>query len=294
MSAQAPAIRPFNMKALALIFLRLLGVAVAVVIIPIVFNMEWRNFEAIFLKVSSLRFIAQGLITTIIISLIAILASLPLATLLALGRLSTIRIIRWPCVAFIEVVRAVPLVLLMFYLYLRLPQLNLFTLTGISDRTSFLGFTLEAMLSPAAISVTLALTIYTAAVNAELLRSGILSLERGQTEAARSLGLTYAQTMRRVILPQAFRRTLAPLIAQFTILVKDTSLGSIVGFFELQRSCKRDWSELLQYSGGAVRNCSRVLRHKLSARPDKQIYRAERAIGEGETSRIMTGREDSA
>ena len=239
MSAQAPAIRRFNMKAIAMILLRLLGVAFIVVIIPIIFSMEWRNFENIFQRISSIRFITQGLITTLAVSLVAILASLPMATLLALGRLSTIRIIKWPCVAFIEVVRAVPLVLLIFYLNLRLPQMNLFALTGINGaeaRTSFVGFTLEAMLSPAAVSVALALTIYTAAVNAELLRSGILSLERGQNEAARSLGLTYAQTMRRVILPQAFRRTLAPLIAQFTILVKDTSLGSIVGFFELQRA----------------------------------------------------------
>jgi ABC-type amino acid transport system permease subunit len=81
----------------------------------------------------------------------------------------------------------------------------------------------------------IALTIYTAAVNAELLRSGILSLDRGQFEASRALGLSYWQMMRRVILPQAFRRTIAPLIAQFTIVVKDTSLGSIIGFFELQR-----------------------------------------------------------
>jgi His/Glu/Gln/Arg/opine family amino acid ABC transporter permease subunit len=236
MSAQSPTIRRFNLKAVALILLRLLGVAFIVVLIPIAFNMEWRNFEKIFQKASSIRFITQGLIATITISLVAILASLPIATMLALGRLSAIRMIRWPCIVFIEVVRAVPLVLLIFYLNLRLPQLNLFTMTGIKDTTSFIGFTLEAILSPAAISVALALTIYTSAVNAELLRSGILSLERGQNEAARSLGLTYAQTMRRVILPQAFRRTLAPLIAQFTILVKDTSLGSIVGFFELQRS----------------------------------------------------------
>jgi ABC-type amino acid transport system permease subunit len=88
------------------------------------------------------------------------------------------------------------------------------------------------------IAVIIALTLYTAAVNAELLRSGIVSLERGQNEAARSLGLTYWQTMRKVILPQAYRRTLAPLIAQFTILVKDTSLGSIIGFIELQRTAR--------------------------------------------------------
>ena len=78
------------------------------------------------------------------------------------------------------------------------------------------------------LAVAVSLTLYTAAVNAELLRAGILSLDRGQTEAARSLGLSYWQTMRLVILPQAFRRILAPLIAQFTILLKDSSLGAII------------------------------------------------------------------
>lgn len=237
MSAQAQAANPrFNVRAIALILLRLAGVALVVVLIPIAFNMEWRNFEKIFQKASSLRFIALGLVATVTVSLFAIVVSLPLATALALGRLSTIRLIRWPCVAFIEVVRAVPLILLIFYINLRLPGLDVFQRMGVGDTTTFEGRALQIVLSPAGLTVAIALTLYTAAVNAELLRSGILSLERGQTEAARSLGLNYAQTMRRVILPQAFRRTLAPLIAQFTILVKDTSLGSIIGFLELKRS----------------------------------------------------------
>jgi ABC-type amino acid transport system permease subunit len=81
--------------------------------------------------------------------------------------------------------------------------------------------------------VTSALTLYTAAVNAELIRAGIAALDRGQTEAARSLGLGYWQTMRYVVLPQTYQRVLPPLVAQFTILLKDTSLGSIIGMTEL-------------------------------------------------------------
>ena len=99
----------------------------------------------------------------------------------------------------------------------------------------YFSIVLTAIFSRAGLATAISLMIYTAAVNAELLRSGILSLDRGQTEAARSLGFSYWQTMRLVILPQAFRRILAPLIAQFTILLKDTSLGSIIGFVELQR-----------------------------------------------------------
>jgi len=238
MSAQVPAIgrMKLNWRGISLTLLRLIGVAIVVVLIPIAFNMEWRNFEKIFQKATSLRFIALGLTATVIVSLVAIIVSLPLATGLALGRLSRNRLIRVPCVTFIEVVRAIPLVLLIFYINLRLPGLDTFQKLGIGGTDSFIGRAVQIILSPAGLATMLALTIYTAAVNAELLRSGILSLDRGQTEAARSLGLSYAQTMRRVILPQAFRRTLAPLIAQFTILVKDTSLGSIIGFLELKRS----------------------------------------------------------
>jgi ABC-type amino acid transport system permease subunit len=95
---------------------------------------------------------------------------------------------------------------------------------------------LGSLLSQAGLAVVIALTLYTAVVNAELIRAGMASLDRGQFEAARSLGMSYWQMMRLVILPQTFRRVLPPLIAQFTTLVKDTSLGSIIGFVELQRA----------------------------------------------------------
>ncbi|HYF63155.1 MAG TPA: amino acid ABC transporter permease, partial [Herpetosiphonaceae bacterium] len=106
------------------------------------------------------------------------------------------------------------------------------------EPNGFLNIVLTAIFSQEGMAVVVALTLYTAAVNAELLRSGILSLDSGQTEAARSLGLDYWQTMRHIVLPQAYRRTLAPLIAQFTILVKDTSLGTIIGFIELLRRAR--------------------------------------------------------
>ena len=240
MATRAESIRRgTNWWALLSVALKVLGLLLFVILIPIAFNMEWRNFERIFQKFSSLRFLSLGALATIVVSLVAILASLPLATGLALGRLSPFRFIRWIAIPYIEVIRALPLLLLIFYISLRFSdQLGVFQRMGIGDTESYFGRAAQIILSQAGLTVMVALTLYTAAVNAELLRSGILSLDRGQTEAARSLGLTYWQTMRRVILPQAFRRTLAPLIAQFTILVKDTSLGSIIGFIELQRSAR--------------------------------------------------------
>lgn len=242
MAVQAQEVRvprsTFNWRPVLIVLLQLIGAALFLVLVPLAFGMEWRNFERIFTKASSLRFLSLGLIATIAVSLISILLSLPLATGLALGRLSKVRLVKWPCVAFIELVRALPLLLLIFYINLRFPGLNIFAGLLGEPSAEYFQRAAQIIFGEKGLAVILALTLYTSAVNAELLRSGILSLDRGQNEASRSLGLTYWQTMRKVILPQAYRRTLAPLIAQFTILVKDTSLGSIIGFIELQRSAR--------------------------------------------------------
>jgi len=224
---------------------QILGALLLVVLIPIVFGMRWQNFLPLF-RPSSLRFLSIGMLATVIVSLAAIVVSLPLATGLALGRLAKQPWIRWPCIGFIEIVRSLPLLLLIFYINLRVPGLGVFE--GALGGEGYFNIVLTAIFSRAGLATALALMIYTAAVNAELLRSGILSLDRGQNEAARSLGMTYWQAMQLVILPQAFRRILAPLIAQFTILLKDTSLGSIIGFVELQRRAvilyQRDFNPL--------------------------------------------------
>ncbi len=214
--------------------LRLLGVAACIIVIPIIFGMEWERFKPLF-TVVMLRFFLIGAVATVVVSLAAILLSLPLATLLALGRLAHRPWLRYPVTAFIEILRSLPLLLLIYYVNLRFPGLE--SLNGIRFGTpnGFLYVVLTTIFSQAGMAVVVALTLYTAAVNAELLRSGILSLDSGQNEAARSLGLGYWQSMRHIVLPQAYRRILAPLIAQFTILVKDTSLGSVIGFTELLR-----------------------------------------------------------
>jgi glutamate transport system permease protein len=218
----------------ARILIQIVGGLILLLIIPFVFRMELNDFKPLATWTTA-RFLFFGLLATVIVSLFAIVASLPMAVGLTLGRLSHIRVIRWPCLAFIEVIRALPLLLLMYYIYLRFPGLAVFGGLGLGSSSDYLTIEASRLLSRDALAVVIALTLYTAAVNAELLRSGILSLERGQFEASRALGLSYWQMMRLVILPQAFRRILAPLIAQFTILVKDTSLGSIIGFVELQK-----------------------------------------------------------
>ncbi len=192
----------------------LLGALVVLAALPLVFRMEPRNF-APFTELSIWRFIAEGVLTVLVVSTAAILLSLPAALLLALGRLSPRRAVRWPSIAFVEVIRALPLLLVIFYIFLTMPR------------------DLPVFWSRETLALTLALMIYTAAINAETLRAGILALERGQLEAARSLGLTYVQALRWVVLPQVIRNTLPTLLAQFTTLVKDTSLGSIIAMVEL-------------------------------------------------------------
>lgn len=212
--------------------LRLLAALVAVAVFPWIFGLGSQDFAWV-LQPGLLRFLGIGTIATVTASLVAILLSLPLATLLALARFADGAPQRYAAAIFIEGIRAIPVLLLIFYVNSRFPGLARIENLSLPDAIDFF---LGALLSQQGMAVVLALTVYTAVVNAELIRSGMASLDRGQFEASRSLGMSYWQMMRLVVLPQTFRRILPPLIAQFTTLVKDTSLGSIIGFVELQRA----------------------------------------------------------
>lgn len=118
----------------------------------------------------------------------------------------------------VELVRAVPLLLLLFFIFFGLPAL------GVRIPTF-----------PAAV---LAMSLWMAANTAEVVRGGVQSIPRGQFEAARSIGLGWVSTMRFVIVPQATRRMLPPFVGLCTILVKDTSLAAIIGVFELTRAAQ--------------------------------------------------------
>ncbi|QDG89046.1 amino acid ABC transporter permease [Pseudarthrobacter sp. NIBRBAC000502770] len=159
------------------------------------------------------QYLLTGLLGTLqSAGIVAVLGSV-LGTLLALGRLSRRRPVRWVCIAYIEVARTVPVLLLIYLMLFGLPQL------GINVPT------LWKMVIP--------LTFVTAAVFAEIVRAGITSLPSGQAEAALSLGLKHSQTMRLVVLPQALRNVAPSLLTQFVSLLKDTTLGYIVAYTEL-------------------------------------------------------------
>ena len=165
-------------------------------------------------------FFFEGLRATISIAVVAVALSFVVGLALALGRLSRKRWVRWPSIFYIEGMRALPVLLLIVYFYIK----------GTALFRPIFGPDFEL---PTFWAGVLGLSMYTSAVLAEIIRAGVVSLPRGQTEASRALGLSHAQTMRFVILPQSLRLMVPAMMAQLTTVIKDTSLVGTVGIFEL-------------------------------------------------------------
>jgi polar amino acid transport system permease protein len=165
---------------------------------------------------ANLRFLLSGLQYTIYLSATAIVISMTVGLLVALPGLSSNRALRTASRTYVELVRAVPLLVLILWVYYGLPQLTGFTLT-----VFWAGV--------------LALALSDSAFQAEIFRGGIQSINRGQYEAAYSVSLNYRDTMRYVILPQALRRILPALGNQLVYMLKMSSLVSVIGMQELTR-----------------------------------------------------------
>ena len=164
----------------------------------------------------NLKFMASGAYYTIIMSLTAILISVVVGLLVALPGLSKKRGWRMFNRTYVEIVRAVPILVLILWVYYGLPALS-----GITLNVFWAGV--------------LALALSDSAFQAEIFRAGIQSIARGQYEAAQSISLNYRDTMRYVILPQAIRRILPALGNQLVYMMKMSSLVSIIGLQELTR-----------------------------------------------------------
>jgi general L-amino acid transport system permease protein len=156
------------------------------------------------------------LLLTFLLALVGIVASFPIGVLLALGRQSSLPVVKGLCVVFIETVRGVPLVTILFMTSILLP---LFLPADFRiDRV------LRAMLG---------MTLFAAAYMAENVRGGLQSIPAGQVEAAKSMGLNGWQTMLLIVLPQALRVVIPAIVGQFIALFMDTTLAIIVGLLEL-------------------------------------------------------------
>ena len=160
-----------------------------------------------------------GLWLTIQISVLGLIGAMVLGTITALFRVGPIAPLRWIGAAYVEFFRNTPLVVHLFFLFLGLPLLGI----------RFSSDTFESIFRAACIGMAL----YHGAYVAEIVRGGLIGVDKGQIEAARSLGLTYTQMLQSVQLPQTFRAVIPPLGNIAIALVKNTSLASTIGVAEL-------------------------------------------------------------
>ncbi len=169
-----------------------------------------------------LRFIPRllrGTLITIELTLVAIFFGLLLGLLLALGRLSKNVLINKISWVYIWFFRGTPLLMQIFFIYYAFPLFFNPPLSGLTaTMAAFIGFSLNS-----------------GAYLAEIIRAAIQSIDKGQMEAAKALGMTYGQAMRKIIVPQSYRRLIPPVGNEFIMLIKDTSLVSVIAMTDLMR-----------------------------------------------------------
>jgi glutamate/aspartate transport system permease protein len=166
---------------------------------------------------NNLEFLLQGLFTTFQLALVAISGGLLLGILVGMARLSSIRIIYYPATAFVNVMRSLPLILVIFWFYFLVPLM-----AGRPMGDFF--------------SACVAFVVFEAAYFAEIVRAGIQSISTGQMQAAYSTGFNYRDTMRYIIIPQALRNMVPSLLTQAVVVFQDTSLAYVIGLKEFLRS----------------------------------------------------------
>jgi polar amino acid transport system permease protein len=155
-----------------------------------------------------------GLSLTVLLSGAALVLALPLGLVLGVARVSPYRLLAWPVAVLVQIVRAVPLLLVVFWAYFFLPAV-----TGVKTGQ--------------ATTMLMTLVLFDAVYLAEIVKAGINALPKGQLEGARSLGLSYGQALRLVVLPQALRHVSPSLVSQLVATIKATSLGYIIGLSEV-------------------------------------------------------------
>ncbi|MFB7813114.1 amino acid ABC transporter permease [Paenibacillus chitinolyticus] len=167
----------------------------------------------------NLMFLLKGFLVTLEMAVIAIILSFVIGSLIGVIRYSKIPVLSQLMAVLVEVIRNLPLLLIIFFVYFAVPEV-----TGME----------MSILTSAIIS----LTIFESAMIAEIIRGGLNSIDKGQIEASRSSGLTYVQTLWHIVFPQAVRRMVPPIVSQFISLLKDTSLTVIIAAPELMHNAQ--------------------------------------------------------
>ena len=163
-------------------------------------------------------YVLPGVQGTLTAAAVSIVLALVLGCALGIGRLSPVPAVSWACAVFVEFFRAVPVLIMMLFSYALFAQYDVFP----SQHLALAG-------------VITGLTLYNSAVIAEIVRTGVHALPRGQAEAASALGLTWGQSMRSIQLPQAITSMLPVLVSQMVVVLKDTAIGYQITFVEMVR-----------------------------------------------------------
>ncbi|MGV0792566.1 amino acid ABC transporter permease [Mycolicibacterium sp. XJ1819] len=163
-------------------------------------------------------YLLPGIRGTLTAAAMSIVLAGVLGLVLGVGRMSRVRPVRWVCSVIVEFFRAVPVLIMMIFAYFLYAQEDVFPSKHL-----------------ALAAVVTGLTLYNGAVIAEIVRAGVHALPRGQTEAAWALGLTWGQTMRSILLPQAIASMLPVLISQLVVVLKDSSIGFVITYVEVVR-----------------------------------------------------------
>lgn len=172
----------------------------------------------------AMPYLIQGLIITLKITVTAVVIGIVWGTLLAVMRLSPIKPIAWFASAYVNVFRSIPLVMVLLWFYLVVPGF-LQKVLGLSPQTDI-----------RLISAMVAFSMFEAAYYSEIIRAGIQSISRGQSNAALALGMTHWQSMKLIILPQAFRAMVPLLLTQGIVLFQDTSLVYVLSLADFFRT----------------------------------------------------------
>jgi polar amino acid transport system permease protein len=167
-----------------------------------------------------------GFAATLLLSILGIGLAFPLSILVALARLSPWRALQWPATALVYVMRGVPLLLIIFWVYFLLPLLI-------------------GRIVPGFVAMVCTLVVYEAAFLSEVVRAGIQALPRGQMDASRALGHSYLSAIRYVILPQALYNMMPSILSQFVSTIKETTLGYVINVPELTFAANQINNQLL-------------------------------------------------
>ena len=162
---------------------------------------------------------------TLLLCVLSLLFAMVIGLIIALFNVGKNRVLNFIGTLFVDAVRGVPLIVLAYFVYFGVPQA--------AKMLNVSGFRLSALTAGI-----IALSMNCGAYMAEIIRAGIESVDKGQMEASRSLGLSYGKSMRLIIIPQAIRTMIPSIINQFIITLKDTSILSVIGFPELVNTAK--------------------------------------------------------